>query len=138
MNYSAEKTLTQFTIKPTAMRLLVLDYLHQHPYAISISDLENDFDKVDRITLYRTLKTFEEHKLIHSIDDGTGIPKYALCQEGCQCGPQDAHVHFHCDECKLTYCLPNLHIPSLTLPRNFEANQLTMTVRGRCDRCTTT
>lgn len=136
MSTTLEETLIKFSIKPTAMRLLVLEYMYQHSYAVSVSDIENDFDKVDRITLYRTLKTFEDHKLIHSIDDGTGIPKYAICQEGCMCGPQDAHVHFHCDACKLTYCLPDLHIPSLALPQHFEAAQLTMTVRGKCANCT--
>ena len=81
-------------LKPTAMRELVLDALIEQRVAVSLSDLEKMFDKVDKTTLYRTLKTFEENKLIHSIDDGTGSVKYALCAENCQCNPHDLHVHF--------------------------------------------
>jgi Fur family ferric uptake transcriptional regulator len=78
------------------MRELVLDILTEQKVAISSSDLEQKFQKSDRVTLYRTLKTFEEKKLIHSIDDGTGAVKYALCKESCQCHPEDLHVHFFC------------------------------------------
>ena len=63
--------LTSRNIKPTAMRELVLDILTEQTAAISLSDLEQSFHKSDKVTLYRTLKTFEENKLIHSIDDGT-------------------------------------------------------------------
>jgi len=135
MKATLENTLEKNNIRPTAMRLLVLDTLNRQLNAVSISDIEADFDKVDRITLYRTLKTFEEHKLIHSIDDGTGIPKYALCEEGCECKPQDLHLHFHCSQCKRTYCLTELHIPDIRLPRKFVAEEINLVVRGLCDRC---
>lgn len=135
MKETFENTLEKNNIKPTVMRLLVLESLNRQENAVSISDIEADFEKVDRITLYRTLKTFEEHKLIHSIDDGTGVPKYALCEQGCECKPQDLHLHFHCNHCKRTYCLTELHIPEFKLPRKFIANEINMVVRGLCDRC---
>ncbi|MDD3323474.1 MAG: transcriptional regulator, partial [Paludibacter sp.] len=54
--------LTSRNIKPTAMRELVLDILTEQKMAISLSDLEQKFHKSDKVTLYRTLKTFEEKK----------------------------------------------------------------------------
>lgn len=66
---------------------LVLKVLTEQTTAISLADLENTFEKADKVTLYRTLKTFEANKLIHSIDDETGSVKYALCTESCQCNP---------------------------------------------------
>jgi Fur family ferric uptake transcriptional regulator len=83
MNMIAEKKLTDKKINPTAMRLLVLDSLLKQRSAISLSDLEKALETADRITIYRTLKTFEDKGLIHIIDDGTGSPKYALCLEDC-------------------------------------------------------
>ncbi len=77
---NSDDKLTSRNIKPTAMRELVLDILTVQTAAISLSDLEQNFHKSDKVTLYRTLKTFEEKKLIHSIDDGTGAVKYALCK----------------------------------------------------------
>jgi Fur family ferric uptake transcriptional regulator len=135
MKETFENTLERNNIKPTAMRLLVLESLNKQQNAVSITDIEADFEKVDRITLYRTLKTFEEHKLIHSIDDGTGVPKYALCEEGCECKPKDLHLHFHCNQCKRTYCLTELHIPEIKLPRKFVADEINLVVSGLCDRC---
>jgi len=67
-----EKRLEELKIKPTTMRLLVLKILVEAGSAISLSDLEAKFERADKATLYRTLKTFENNKLIHSIDDGTG------------------------------------------------------------------
>ena len=77
MNEEIESILIEKDISPTAMRILVLEYLQKQSAAISLQDLERDFQHSDRITLYRTLKTFEEKGLIHSINDGTDATKYA-------------------------------------------------------------
>lgn len=106
----ADNILTSRNLKPTAMRELVLSALKEQQVAVSLTDLEKLFDNADRTTLYRTLKTFEANKLIHSIDDGSGSLKYALCNETCQCEPEDLHVHFFCLECQQTYCLNHLSL----------------------------
>ena len=122
-------------IKPTAMRELVLKVLTEQKSAISLPELEQKFEKADKTTLYRTLKTFEENKLIHSIDDGTGSVKYALCKETCECNPSDLHVHFLCTKCKHTFCLNEIAIPNLTLPANFKLETINMVVKGICANC---
>ena len=127
--------LTSRNIKPTAMRELVLDILTEQTAAISLSDLEQSFHKSDKVTLYRTLKTFEEKKLIHSIDDGTGAVKYALCKETCQCHPEELHVHFYCLKCQHTFCLSDIPIPSINLPVNFRIENINMVVKGVCSNC---
>ena len=130
-----DKKLTMRNIKPTAMRELVLKVLTEQDRAISLADLEQKFDNADKTTLYRTLKTFEENKLIHSIDDGTGAVKYALCKETCQCHPEDLHVHFLCTKCQQTYCLTDISIPSIALPVNFKLETINMVVKGICSNC---
>ena len=131
----SELKLNSRNIKPTAMRELVLNALTEQTSAISMSDLEQMFHKVDKVTLYRTLKTFEENKLIHSIDDGTGAIKYALCTESCQCSQQDLHVHFLCKVCQRTYCLNQVPIPSINLPVHFTLESTAMVVKGTCSKC---
>lgn len=131
-----ENKLTTKNIQPTAMRLLVLKQLVESKSAISLSELENNFESADKVTLYRTLKTFEKKKLIHSIDDGSRAVKYALCEENCECEPQDQHVHFHCEKCEETYCLTNTKIPSLNIPVAFQANSVNMVYKGICANCT--
>ncbi len=124
-----DNKLTVRNIKPTAMRELVLKVLTEQDRAISLADIEQKFDNADKTTLYRTLKTFEENKLIHSIDDGTGSLKYALCKESCQCHPEDLHVHFLCTKCQHTYCLNDISIPSIDLPMNFKLKTINMVVK---------
>ena len=122
-------------IKPTAMRLLVLKILQQQPYAISLGDLEMLFDHADRTTLFRTLRLFKEHKLIHSIDDGTGSVKYALCDDSCDCDPDEVHVHFHCTHCKKTYCMTETSVPGFKLPVRFKMQEINIVMKGLCDKC---
>ncbi len=130
-----ESRLTDRNIKPTTMRLLVLKALVEVESAISLKDLEAKFDRADKATLFRTLKTFEENKLIHSIDDGTGSTKYALCEEVCECAPSDQHVHFHCEKCGETYCLSQTAIPETRIPTGFRPNHVNMVFHGKCANC---
>lgn len=135
MNESRENKLIAKNIKPTAMRQLVLKILTEQKTAISLPELKQIFEKSDKVTLYRTLKTFEENKLIHSIDDGTGSVKYALCQDACECHPEDLHVHFLCDKCKKTYCLNDIPVPTINLPIDFSLESVNMVVKGVCFNC---
>jgi len=135
MDKEIEKKLKSKEIRPTAMRQLVLSILTEQSAAISLPELEMKFDKADRTTLYRTLKTFEEHKLIHSIDDGSGSVKYAMCLERCECQPDDLHVHFTCTTCKHTYCLNDLTIPSFDLPAGFMLESVNLVIKGTCPNC---
>ncbi|TDL99663.1 MAG: transcriptional repressor [Flavobacteriaceae bacterium] len=93
------------------------------------------FDRADNTTLFRTLKTFLKYKLIHTIEDGTGLIKYALCQEGCTCSPEDLHSHFHCTQCKQTFCLTDTVVPVVSLPKNFHLQEINLVLKGICDTC---
>lgn len=135
MLMNLEKALNKHHIKPTSMRLLVLKQLIGCKSAMSLGDLEACFEKADKTTLYRTLKTFEEKKLIHSIDDGTGAIKYAMCEEGCECEPKDQHIHFHCTECKETFCFTQSKIPSTNIPSGFTVKKVNMVYTGTCPNC---
>jgi len=135
MSKNLDDKLSSKNIKPTAMRQLVLKVLTDQKSAINLSDLEDKFDKAEKSTLFRTLKTFEKNKLIHSIDDGTGSVKYALCHTSCECHPEDLHLHFHCTKCDNTYCLNEIPVPVINLPTNFSLESVNMVVKGICANC---
>jgi len=136
INAKAEQTLFGKNINPTAMRILVLNFLLKQNAAIKLSDIEKGLEPADRITIYRTLKTFEEKGLTHIINDGTGSPKYALCAEDCDANKHhDLHVHFYCTSCKETFCLPNCKIPDILLPNNFTSLEMNLLVKGVCNKC---
>jgi Fur family ferric uptake transcriptional regulator len=132
----SEIQLKQFGVRPTAMRLLVHQFLLLQRSAVSLTTVEGNFEKSDRTTLYRTLKTFEEKCIVHQIDDGTGIPKYALCKHGYPSDKHsDLHLHFYCTQCNLTSCLTEHRIPHISLPKGFVPEDINMLIKGICDRC---
>jgi len=61
MKIQVEERLLNKNIHPTAMRILVLDFLQDKNSAISLSDIEKGLQPADRTTIYRTLKTFEHN-----------------------------------------------------------------------------
>ena len=136
MKIQVEQKLVGKNINPTAMRILVLEQLLQQNSAISLSDIEKNLETADRTTIYRTLKTFEQNGLIHIIEDGTGTPKYALCVEECSTHEHhDTHVHFYCNSCKETFCLPDHKIPNISLPSGFTSAEMNLVVKGICEKC---
>jgi Fur family transcriptional regulator, ferric uptake regulator len=133
-----EEILNNNNVKPTAMRLLVLQFLLNKKVTVSLTNIEDYFDDSERTTLYRTIKTFEEKGIVHKIDDGTGVTKYALCEENCNCEIEtDLHLHFHCTKCNETVCMTDYKIPSISLPKNYIAENVNLVVKGTCEKCNT-
>ena len=130
-----ERILSDNKIKPTAVRINVLSVLMNSKTALSAKELEIRLEQIDKVTLYRTLKTFQDKRLIHSIQDGTNELKYAACEEGCECAPQEQHVHFHCHQCDETFCFTKSIIPSVDIPTGFRADSVTMVYQGVCPNC---
>ena len=131
-----EKRLDDNGVRPTAMRILIYKYMAEKEVAVALTDIESAFAKADRTTLYRTLKTFEEKGIVHQIDDGTNISKYALCEPGCNCElEQDLHLHFHCNNCDETVCLTEHKIPHINLPDGSVAEDANLVIKGICEKC---
>lgn len=131
-----ETTLREKDIRPTAMRILVLKHLSEQQHTVSLNDMEAGMGHTDRITLYRTLKTFQEKGIVHQVDDGSGSTKYGLCFDECETScHHDLHVHFYCTSCKETYCLPKTHVPEISLPSKFKLSEINLVAKGICEKC---
>ena len=127
--------LSEREIQPTAIRLLVLREMLQANRPVSLLDLEQTLDTVDKSSIFRTLTLFLSHHLIHCIDDGTGSFKYAVCSPGCSCGVEDLHTHFHCERCNRTFCFKNIPTPIVKLPEGFTLNSINYVLKGLCPEC---
>jgi Fur family ferric uptake transcriptional regulator len=136
-DHSFDQLLEKNNLKKTQPRISVLKVLSSRKTATSQPDLEEILGKeVDRVTLYRVLKTFEEKGIIHKILDFNGTANYATCDDSCtEHEHDDKHVHFNCTVCLNVYCLDALHIPKLTMPQGFTASNINLIVYGICDRC---
>lgn len=136
MKNEIEKLLEANDIRVTAMRLLIYKFMAENEVSVTLSDIENAFYKADRTTLYRTMKTFEAKGIVHQIDDGSGITKYALCEENCNCEINtDLHLHFHCNNCNETVCLTDHKIPQIKVPNGFVSENVNLVIKGICDKC---
>ncbi len=132
-----EDLLISHKVQPTAMRVRVLDFLLKQQAAASLTHIENSFTHSDRVTIYRTLKTFEKNGLIHAVQDGTAT-KYAVCQNNCSVqSHNDTHLHFYCNRCKETVCLPAVAIPGMQFPEQYIVVELNLIARGICGKCAT-
>ena len=127
--------LNKRKIKPTAIRLLVLKAMMEFERDFSLLDLENYLDTVDKSTVSRTINLFLDHHLIHCIDDGSGSLKYSVCGEDCSCSIEELHAHFYCLKCHKTFCLRNIPVPTVQLPRNFTLESINYVLKGCCEDC---
>lgn len=125
-------------LSKTEIRVKVLELFLVSNNALSLSDIEDAFDKIDRITLYRTLKAFETKGIIHKAVDGTNHPKYAMCDADCdEHNHQDNHAHFHCVHCEKTICLEAVPTPNTpALPKGYKVQETNLIISGLCTDCT--
>ena len=141
MKKDFEHILEEREIKPTAVRILVLRALSDTPFAVSLTDLETQLETIDKSSIFRTLTLFQAHHLIHSIVDGSGQTKYALCPSGCHCGMHDKmglddlHIHFSCEKCHRTFCMRGLAVPQAQLPEGFVLTNANYVLIGLCPEC---
>lgn len=132
---TTEELLADRGIRPTANRILVARALTEATAPVALADLETTLDTVERSTIFRVLNLFRSADLVHAIDDGTGSTKYELCRERHSCAPAHFHAHFHCSECGATVCLPDVSVPSLSLPDGYVPFTVNHVVTGLCPRC---
>ena len=122
-------------IKPTSMRILVYEMLSMQHAGLSLSEMERHFENADRTTIYRTLKTFEENGIVHSIQENT-TTKYMLCHENCDAKHHhDLHLHFYCTQCKKTICLDEITFDNLQLPDEYDFKEFKFLANGICPDC---
>ncbi|SRX55046.1 Fur family transcriptional regulator [Aequorivita sp. CIP111184] len=137
-----EKALLAKGIRPTKMRLKIYKYLKRKTYAVTLKEMQKVFviksevnKTANKTTFYRAIKLFEEKRMMHQIDDGTAIAKYAVTHENVTAGyGTDLHMHFHCNACKKTICLPN-QISKESLPENYVTIDVNLVLKGICEKC---
>ncbi len=124
-------------LRSTDCRKKILDCFLLHDYALTQGLLEQELHhEFDRVTIYRTLKSFVDNGLIHKILDDEGGIKYALCNENCSSSTHNhSHVHFKCNRCGQTICLESVAIPKIYIPNAFKISDINVLVNGVCDRC---
>ncbi len=134
-NEKVNQLLKEHQVVSTPIRQEVLQLFISNDSALSNQDLEEQLhDSFNRITLYRTLKTFIEQGIIHRIDvDQKSF--YALCSNCKSHQHEDNHVHFKCELCDNIECLYDAGQVQLNLPKSYQIQKINIVVEGICKSC---
>jgi len=136
-----EALLQSVGIRPTANRILVARTMHNSDKPMSLIEIEDALLSIDKSVIFRTLKLFGEHHLVHVIEDGSGCVRYEICHshhhhdDDDDDNDDDLHPHFYCEICRQTFCLHEIHLPHIDVPDGFEVRTVNCVVKGVCKEC---
>ena len=133
----ADELLRKNSLSITGSRKKIIQLFLAQDGALAHGDIEKKAgEKFDRVTIYRTLQTFVDKGIIHTIPTSDNSIRYALCKDACSEGHHhDHHVHFVCTNCNNTFCLDDVVTPDIKLPQEYKAKHIEVVVEGICKNC---
>jgi len=134
---TVDDILRRNSLSVTESRKKILNLFLNVNGALAHGDIERKAgEKFDRVTVYRTLQTFVEKGIIHTIPTTDNSVLYALCKDNCTAGHHhDNHVHFICLKCAITRCLEGVVVPEIKITRGYSVNEIEVVVKGICLDC---
>jgi Fur family transcriptional regulator, ferric uptake regulator len=137
MTTRIDDILRRNSLSVTESRKKILNLFLNVSGALAHGDIEKKAgEKFDRVTVYRTLQTFVEKGIIHTIPTTDNSVRYALCKDDCTEGHHhDNHVHFICLKCGTTLCLEEVIVPEIKIGKGFSVNEIEVVVKGICMDC---
>jgi len=85
------------------------------------------------VTVYRGLHAFTEAGLVHRIEAGDRLWRFAVCKCG---SPSHCHPHFTCRSCGKVECLKALGLPRISnLAPGYVIEEQEVYVKGLCADC---
>ncbi len=127
---SIQDTLRNCGLKASSQRVAILTYLQSvdtHPTADQMYEaLTSDLPSLSRGTVYNTLKTLQQHGLVHELTVQKGESRYD--------GNISCHGHFSCTQCGELFDLP-LQEHSHSIPDGFQLQTQQHFFYGLCPNC---
>ena len=122
-------------VRPTANRTVIAAAMARAGRPVSLGELETELDTIDKSNISRTLAAFRAAHLVHVIEDGSDSVRYELCLSGHDGPDTDTHVHFYCERCGKTFCMPDIPIPTVPLPPGWQPESSNYLIKGICPDC---
>lgn len=129
--------LKEKKLSKTKFREELINIFLKFNYALSQKEIEDQLEEFDRITLYRTLKLFQDKEILHcvTIHDEK---KYALCKSDCS-SHEEAHVHEHlhlfCKKCENVYCVELDYDTPNIQSEEVQIDHIEIQATGTCANC---
>ena len=122
-------------VKITANRLLIAQALQEAGRPLSMTELEERLETIDKSNVFRALTVFRDAHLVHALEDSGDGVRYELCHSHGDAHDDDIHVHFYCIKCHRTYCLYDTPVPPVKAPEGYEVEGASYLLRGICPEC---
>jgi Fe2+ or Zn2+ uptake regulation protein len=103
---NAAETLREAGLSQTTQRTAVMEIIMQANGPLSAAEILNRTDprqKINKVTIYRILSSFKEHRIIRELPTDQGTNLYEIA-----CRHNPIHPHFYCKTCRIMSCLPPL------------------------------
>ena len=143
-NATSGKLLRGAGLRRTPVRVAVLDRVTAARQPLGAPEIIRRLgEETDPVTVYRTLNTLAEHKLVHRVRGEDGAWRYAAgsAADAAEDRRQDhPHAHFVCDSCGTVECLEQLPlredlVPPKALGRRYDVSHAELVVHGTCPKC---
>ncbi|HEV7300821.1 MAG TPA: Fur family transcriptional regulator [Tepidisphaeraceae bacterium] len=138
----AEVILKAHDLRRTPVRLGVLDVLAGGKHPLDAAEIIGKLSShIDRVTVYRTLNTFVDKKIIHRVRGEDRSWRYAIGDAATrQHAANHSHPHFVCDDCGEVECLDAAQIPtnfvqSMKVESDYRITYPEVTLHGSCPKC---
>lgn len=126
----------------TRARLMILDaLLRSGPFLDHAELMAACKEKLDRVTIWRTLHLFHERNLLLKVRSSTcGVRYIFRGVEGKkisanQVSRQNSHLQLFCQDCGKIISVNNFELPITGLPGKFEPLYIDTIVNGTCSSC---
>lgn len=136
MSESIKELLHAHKLNKTPCRAEMLRVLVEADKALSEQEIKDQLGyDYDRVTVFRTLRTFVDTGLVHHVTVNMHEVKFALSKPESQKNGNIGHAHFHCDACGEVVCLGNFTADETVIPEHFTVKGYELIINGICAKC---
>jgi Fur family ferric uptake transcriptional regulator len=139
MMKNSDLLLRQAKLRRTPVRVGVIDVLQAAKAPLSAADiLAGLAPGTDIVTVYRTLTTFANKKIVHRVHGDDNVWLFALGDV--EKSAQHRHPHFACESCGKVECLhesllPARFLQSMGVAPSYTIRYSEVILHGQCPRC---
>ncbi len=130
-----ERLLQKAQVKRTKPRMILLETLLESRIPLSHEEIGRLLEGtgINRVTIYRVLQRLLDAGIVHRVEAGDRIWRFAVCE----CGRSGhCHPHFTCRICGRVECMSGYPMPELKpSPSGYQFEELEVYFRGICADC---
>lgn len=131
----AVNILKKAGLRCTPGRIEIISILLHSEHPLSQEEITAELSRngLDRVTVYRALEAFFKEGIVHRVETGDRLRRYALCACGSR---KHCHPHFVCRECGRVECLTGVKLPTFTEPKpGYKVEEQETYLKGICPEC---